>query len=274
MVANISDWDAFTTALLSRYKGRIKAYELWNEPDQNSEWTGSVADMVTLTNHFHDIVRNIDPSALIISPTVNGYQDGFMSAYWASGGTTDVDVIGLHGEPGSIHAETIGGALITGPNSLMSMYGLTHKPIWDTEAMPSVDLSADQLAAFVALDYLLHWSNGVKRLYWYEWDIEGPSALKNAPAAAAYQQVYKWMVGSKMGACSLNGSNDIYSAVYTCDLTTNNGQHTRAVWNSSGNTSTYTVPTGYTKYVDLTGTVHHIIGRTINIDNKPVLLEP
>src|ERR1019366_8620789 len=104
-------------------------------------------------------------------------------------------------------------------------------------------------------DYLLHWSNGITRFYWYAWDGETWGALwdrANGPnsAAEAYQQVYSWMVGAAMVApCSLNGGT-LYHAIYTCDLTRSGSYQARAVWNTDGG-STYTAPSQFTQYRDL-----------------------
>ena len=62
MITDISEWDKFITALVTRYKGKL-IYELWNEPDYNISWTGSVTDMVTLTSHMYNIIRSLDPGA-------------------------------------------------------------------------------------------------------------------------------------------------------------------------------------------------------------------
>jgi hypothetical protein len=273
MVANIADWDDFTTAMVTRYGGRIKNYELWNEPDSRQEFTGSVADMVTLTNHFHDVVRAKDPSALIISPSNNGYNTGFMDSYWASGGTKDVDIVSLHAEVDRLAAESIltnlGGRVL----SLMAKYGLSNKPLWDTEATAG-HLTPDQLMAFVAVDYLLHWSDGISRLYWYQWDYDKPSSssrLKGSPAAMAYWQVYKWMVGATMSPCSMS-SAEAYSAIYSCDLMRGEVR-TQVVWDAAG-PSEYGVPNGYTTYEDLFGNSHAIGGTTIVIGFSPILLKP
>ena len=67
MMKNIDDWNAFITAFIKRYKGRM-IYELWNEPDTNN-FLGTVNDMVTISNREHDIRRRIDPTALIIAPS-------------------------------------------------------------------------------------------------------------------------------------------------------------------------------------------------------------
>jgi hypothetical protein len=97
-VANLADWDAFVTALVTRYKGQIQIYELWNEP-QNS-FSGTVPQMVALTTHEHDITGTLDPAATILSSSIVswGYQD--MDSHFAAGGTVDVDAIAFHFYPG------------------------------------------------------------------------------------------------------------------------------------------------------------------------------
>ena len=142
---NIQDWDDFVTALVTRYKGKITYYELWNEPD-NQYWLAGAkshtkpgamktSDMVMLTKHAHDIIRRIDPNAKIISPSFHGSGDWFMDQYYAAGGVTDVDIVSIHGYPesGKITPE---GSISNHVNRLLpiiSKYGLQNKPLWDTE---------------------------------------------------------------------------------------------------------------------------------------------
>jgi hypothetical protein len=282
MITDIRDWDAFITALATRYKGKL-IYELWNEPEQKNSWTGSVSDMVLLTSHMHNIVRAIDPGALIIAPSGSAQ---YMDRYYAAGGVRTVDVVSVHGYPDPKNndvAETISGFLTVPMRAVMAKYGLSQKLLWDTEGSWG-DLRSraiadpDLQAAFVARDYLLHWSNGITRFYWYAWDGETWGVLWDRAkgshsAAAAYQQVYSWMVGARMVTpCSMNGGT-IYDATYTCDIVRRGGYRARAAWNTSGDTK-FIVPPFYTQYRDLDGHVHAVgMDRSIMIGQAPILLE-
>ena len=128
----------------------------------------------------------------------------------------------------------------------------------------------------MARNYLIHWSNGISRFYWYGYYHSSsigtlwtptPSANPGTLNAAgtAYAQVYNWIVGSTLTAPCSSSSN-----AYTCGLTLSNGSQALAVWNTSGNAS-YTPPVQYTQYKDLTGATHTVTG-SITIGYAPVLL--
>jgi hypothetical protein len=279
----MQDWDNFVGQLVSRYKGRIQIYELWNEP-QNS-FTGTMAEFVALTQHEHDIIRAIDPAATILSPSTVSYGSAYLDAYFAAGGTKDIDVVAMHAYPNPSNdiAEVITGSLTTSIRSVMAKYGLSTKSLWDTEsswgyASSGAITDPNLRAAFVARAHLLHWSMGITRLYWYAWDNNNIGTLWSASngiseAGIAYQQVYNWMNGATMAhPCSFQGTNG-YHAVYTCDLTRSGGYQARAVWNTDGD-STYTAPTQFTEYRDLQGNTHSIGSyNQVTIGQEPILLE-
>ena len=282
-VANMQDWDNFVTQLVSRYKGRIQIYELWNEP-QNS-FTGTMAQFVALTQHEHDIIRSIDPAAVIVSPSAVSYGSAYLDSYFAAGGTKDIDVVSFHPypPPNNDIAEVITGSLTTSIRSVMAKYGLSAKPLWDTEsswgyASSGAITDPDLRAAFIARTYLLHWSMGITRIDWYAWDNTNigtlwSSATGISEAGIAYEQVYSWMNGATMAQpCSFFGTNG-YHAVYTCDLTLSSGSQARAVWNTDRN-STYTVPTQFTQYRDLRGNIYSIPStQQLTIGHEPILLQ-
>ena len=282
-VANIQDWKDFMTTLVTRYKGRIQVYELWNEPSDPNAFSGTVAQLVALTQAEHDVIRSIDPAALIIGPTMQGYEGAYLDSYFAAGGTKDIDAVGMHSGPNPSNdvAEFMMGSVTTSITSVMKKYGLSSKPLWNTENDWGGDTAIsdpDGQAAFVARDLLLNWNVGVTRDYWLGWDNSTIGTLWSpttgvTEAATAYEQVESWMLGATMAPCSLNGSTNIYHALYTCNLTLSNGQPAQAVWWTDGN-ETYTAPSQFTQYRDLAGATHSIpSNHQVTIGLKPILLE-
>jgi IPT/TIG domain-containing protein len=298
MVTNIQDWIDFCTAVVTRYKGQIHMYELYNEPNTAGSFSGTIANMVSLTNSFHDVIRSTDSSALIGAPSSSSWQ--YTLSYYEAGGTQDVDTVDLHEYP-NVTVEDNPEFVITkvvptkedmiqeGPTTLAT------KPLWDTETGWGNNAYAiadpEQRAAFVARFLLLQWSVGVERSYWYAWDEpnwgtlfneESPGVGVTLPAGLAYQQVETWMLGANMQMpCSGNGGSQ-FTATYTCNLFRSGGYQAEAVWNAGLTcengvcaTMSYTPDSIYVQYRDIAGNVHTITtpGSPVSIGAQPILLE-
>lgn len=275
---NIQDWDDFVTALATHYKGKIEMYELWNEPEQRDESTATVQQMVTLTNHMAKIIRSIDPSALIGAPSA---VPEWLDRYWTAEGTRDVDIVTLHGYPGTVPPESICYFRTQPLKAVMAKYGIS-KPLWDTEASwgggdVSRALSADQRIAFVARHYLMHWSCGVSRYYWWLWGKDYGAMLDETgnrnEASIAYENVEHWMVGATMAHPCAAAKGEKYHALYICDLTREGGYQARIVWHTDGNSS-YPAPSQFVHYHDLQGGQYDVpSNHQVPIGIKPILLE-
>jgi O-glycosyl hydrolase len=89
-------WGQFVRAIAERYRGRVQAWEVWNEPDYPrgsfSFWFGSKADYYQLLKVAYRAIRSVDPSA----PVLIG---GLM--YWAEPGyLEDLLSMALHDPEG------------------------------------------------------------------------------------------------------------------------------------------------------------------------------
>ena len=283
MVSNLQDWDDFVTALVTRYKGRIQIYELWNEPQ--FYFTGTIDQLVVLTQHEHDIIRSIDPAATILSPSAISEGYAYLDSYFTAGGTVDIDAVAFHAyaDPKNNVAETITQSLSTTIRTVMSEHGLSAKPLWNTEGSwgqqnAGAITDPDLRAAFIAREFLLNWSIGISRLYWYSWDNSNVGTLwgpgVSPEPAMAYEQARNWMNGATMPEpCSINGATSAYHAVYTCNLARGSGYQALAVWNTDG-TSTFAAPDQYVHYRDLKGNVVDVpANHQVTIGLKPILLE-
>ncbi len=273
--ANLQSWDNYLTAIVTHTLGRIHLWELWNEPQDPGYYCGDIPSMIALAQHAQQIIKSIDPAAIILSPSpVGGLGPQWMNSFLQAGGGSYVDVLAFHGYWSGTAEDLI--SVIANLRAVMSANNVASKPLWDTEAdwyayNPPTDLIKQ--AAFLMKYYLLHWSLGVDRFIWYEYDGGDYGALWNPstgilPAGIAYGQAKNWLMGADLAtACTADSSS-----TYTCDLTRSNGYRARVIWNST-NTLSYTPDSRFHQFRDITGAVTSLTGSAITIGNQPLLLE-
>ena len=311
---NINDWDAFVTAVATRYKGEIQYYELWNEPNVSTEFSGTVQQMVTMAQSAYSIIKSIDPAATVLSPGVavggiEPYSPGcpssqcWLAEYLQDGGGQYADGVAFHGKTclsdqslcvqegiacSSTEIEACAGtglmAQVNDVRSLMAAYGLSGKPLVDTEGGYSDEVgqkslwgSVDQQTAFVSRFFIVQASQGLEVAVYFSW-LTNPSTnlmgFGTTPAEAstdqAYTQTHEWLLGASFtGPCSLSGG------VWTCGLTSPQGNQELLVWaDTNSSASSYSPGAQFTEYQDLTGALHPLApGVAIPLNEKPVMLE-
>ena len=275
---SITDWDNFVTAIATHAKGRIKYWELWDEPNNPGTYCGDMPTFITMVQHAYQIIKGIDPTATVLSPSSSSTGGpAWMSWFLNSGGGQSFDVLAVHGY-WSTTAEDI--RTVYGKyQPLLAAHGMSNKPMWDTETSWAGDgnlvtpVMAKQVS-FIAKEFLLNWSVGFKRAGWYAYDggsIWGGLWTANGGATAAatsYQQTYRWMVGASLSTpCTMDSAG-----TWTCVLTRPNGYKAQAMWNSSESV-TMSAPSPYVEYLDLAGAVHSFTQGKVTIADSPILLE-
>lgn len=278
--ANMEDWRHFVEKLASRFKGRIEAYEVWNEPNWPNFYTGDVQTMVEMTRIASETIHAIDPTALVVSPSASGL-DGlpWLESFLEQGGGRYVDVIGYHFYVTPDAPEVIP----SWATEVRSRMGRNHVslPIWNTEtgwSKPKTFSSTDEASAYVARSLLLAWAAGISRFYWYAWDdhdwctllLTSDDELGNINAIA-YENVEGWMAGRRITACE----SDIYGT-RTCRVTGGEGDM-YIFWNPDQRRSYIlpgNIPTGMWQQVDLYGNSLPVGVSTLFADQQPRLLRP
>jgi polysaccharide biosynthesis protein PslG len=268
---NIGDWDVYVTAVVTRYKGRIAAYELWNQPDSTGYWSGSTQQMIELSAHAFTTIKAIDPLAIVISPSGD---QAWLNQFLAAGGGSASDVIGSHLSP-SPDAPEAQASIANSLRSAMATYGASAKPVWNTENgwTVSADFMSDRKAAYVARSLILNWSNGISRVYWSSLDGQTGDSLplvddssQPTEAATAYQQVESWLLGSTLNGCSANSTS-----TWTCQLN-QNGKTAWILWNPNATIASSSLDAK--TLTDLSGNQQDLTGiSSISIGPKPVLLQ-
>lgn len=237
---NVDDWRAFVKAVVSRYKGRIQAYEIWNEPNLPDFWTGTTDEMLILTKEASEIIRSLDPQAIIVSPSATAdFGIPWIVEFLKKGGGQYVDVIGYHFyvNPNTKSPEEML-PVIHRVREVLAENGVASKPLWNTETgwlVPAQFPSEEVAAGFLARAYILAWAAGVQRFYWYAWDNRSLAIVtyeevehKVTPAGNAFKVIQQWLVGAKMDSC-LEGADQSW----TCELS-RSGTKERILWNPQG----------------------------------------
>lgn len=279
---NIDDWRNYVRTIAERYRGKIRYYEIWNEIHLKKFYTGTVEKMIELSRETYKIIKEVDSSNVIISPSPGGRTIGLeiLEEFLEKGGGDWADIMSYHfyvnPDPPEAMVESIKAV-----KSIIGRYNLENKPLWNTEAgwFKPKPFPSDSLgAAYVARSYILNWAGGVSRFYWYAWDnlkymslyMVEPDFKTLKPAAIAYQEVQKWLVGAKMNYCQSNSQE-----TWTCQLTRDGDYKAYVVWNPNMQLN-FEIPQYWqvTQLKDLEGSSRELQDlKSVEISPLPLLLE-
>ncbi len=145
---NPLDYASFVGALAQRWAGKVAAWEVWNEEDSPSWWTGAPnpAAYTALLKATYPFVKGADPSATVVLGGLTGNDYPFLEGVYAAGGKGSFDAVGVHTDtacnvdPPSAFLRGAGGRLIPDSflaykevHAVMAANGDGEMPIWMTE---------------------------------------------------------------------------------------------------------------------------------------------
>lgn len=291
---NIKDWENYIRTLVQRYKGKIKYYELWNEP-KIKEIDGDSApftakQLVELGVAAYKILREIDPTAKLTTPSMVGGEKGVnrMQAYLEAGGKECTDIVSFHyyGLPEQIpeyHKKLL---------NVLVANNIAHLPIWNTEfgyliedpTTPNTHplmggsfsrvLPAEEAAVWLARSFIIAASVGIERFYWFMWDGKNMGLLtykerRINQAGIAYGEVANWLTNRIVGPISKNGNTSY------CDLFDEDKFFGRLIWSNDYKETLIAIPSDWevftTKQID-GAQEKHSKKRTLKITGSPILI--
>lgn len=282
---DMRDWENYVRTVATRYKGRIKYYELWNEPTFDEidtgrgYYAGSAKTMVELGRVAWRVIKSIDPDNKLISPGFTGEGER-LDLYLSLGGKDITDVVAHHfyadlpeKQPG----------LVKQVRSVMVKHGLADRPLWNTEAgyWPprtgevlgrSWPRNESDLASYIARILTLSAASGIDRFYWYSWELtmlRRDERVQSISALAAYTQTLRWLNGATVKSCE---SPDL--SLWICELALGKRQ-ARIVWNT-GETRQWTPPAEWqvVQYETLSARVLELgTEASLALDGSPILVK-
>ncbi|MBI2863055.1 MAG: cellulase family glycosylhydrolase [Chloroflexi bacterium] len=160
--SNLNDFGDFLYALASHLRGKVTAYEIWNEPNLASEWGGGAPDPGRYAQMLQAVYGRIkagDPNALVVTAglATNGEHGGFalddldfIQQMYNAGARGYFDVLGSHPygfayppeyDPGA--ASGLAFRRAEQQYAVMAANGDGGKPIWATEFGWLLDTGCD-----------------------------------------------------------------------------------------------------------------------------------
>jgi hypothetical protein len=140
--ADAQDYGDFARWAASYWRGRVSAWEVWNEPDPaQSFWQGTVSQYVALLKAGYAGFHAGDPAAQVVLGGPSSNDDGWIGQVYALGGGSSFDVVATHpyqavaDDPPEFPDDGHRWWFTHFPSVLavMRLYGDGDKPVWFTE---------------------------------------------------------------------------------------------------------------------------------------------
>ena len=267
---NLDDAANFIGQLCARYRTPITSFEVWNEGNLTTFWTGSMEQLAELTQKVRDAVLACGSgSQVLASSTGTRSSNAFLtnySAYLRALATRNWPVNGytVHSYPSADGGPTQRIEEIAQFKTLLAQNGAPVRPIFDTELNYGLaGLGQDRRvidgatgAAYISQSFIQSVQYGIDSLFWFLWtqaDYDKLGIQLNAGTPQTIQgwnQTAEWLVGQRMTRCAVG------TVVQACQVTGPKGNYT-LLWTTGAEVS-----------VDVTGlgsTVQYLNGTTLPI---------
>ncbi len=201
---NLDDYEDFVHWTATRYRGRIAAYIIWNEPNLSLEWAGYPPDPAAysrLLRRAYTTIKQADPQALVVAAGLAPTNDRsaqalderlFLERLLQAGASPYFDVLAAHpysfGQPPDAPARDDrhpAFARLEDLHRILASHGDRARPVWITEMGWTVSPPDDQPDIGVTpqqqAQYLVDALEMVRRRWpWVElvtvWNLSIPAA--------------------------------------------------------------------------------------------------
>jgi hypothetical protein len=185
---NPQDYADFARWAAERWRGKVQAWEIWNETVLNAFWLGTEAQYAALLKAAYPAIKAGDPAAKVVFAGMSHNDDAYLRRLYALGVKGSFDVVATHpyqglGDAPPEHPDDGNRWWLThvpAVRKVMVEHGDGGKPIWFTEFGWSAHANWPGIA---------NWQRGVTPEQQADYAVR---ALRHTQANYPYVQVMFW----------------------------------------------------------------------------------
>ena len=134
----VADFARFARWAARRFRGRVAAWEIWNEPEGANFWRGTPARYARMLRAAYPAIKAGDPNAKVVFAGISNNSPRWVAAAYRAGAKGAFDVMAAHPYWGDQPPDADTGdawlrAHASQLHELMASHGDGSKPIWFTE---------------------------------------------------------------------------------------------------------------------------------------------
>ena len=166
----LDQWGGFVFETVSRFKRRVRVWEIWNEPGYSAGFTPSLyAQLCKVT---YEQARRADPQCKLVG--FAGVPLRFMTSAADAGALSAMDIVGEHTYGQLGQSEFAMPERCSEVRSLLSKHSKSM-PIWHTEQGTGADgdgyvaglLTEEECASSLVRGYVCALASGVEKFFWF-----------------------------------------------------------------------------------------------------------
>jgi len=172
-VDHLDEWCNYVKTTVTRYKNRVRTWEIWNEENLEGFWTRkpSGEEYTKLLKASYETIKAVDPDFTVIFGGLAGVPLDYIEEAFKAGAGNYFDVMNIHPYRVGFFSTAAGDQLledIAAVRNLMEKYHCSDKPVWITEmGWATLPGACDGFAAFMKtlLNYLRGEKTTLKAAY-------------------------------------------------------------------------------------------------------------
>ena len=172
------DWRHFVERLVQRYRDRVSVWEVWNEANIGF-WLGTPQHYAELLQQAYEVIKTVDPDALVSIAGTAGVDLKWLQDVAASGAGPYMDILSVHPyrQPSfperGLMADLVRVQTWARDELPPSLTGIQARDVWITEMGYHTLGNAAAVSEKAQAEYLVRamiqaLAAGVKRFFWYE----------------------------------------------------------------------------------------------------------